>query len=61
VVDAVSVSRDSSNFVQPTKKKLKEQLSYMQYRVTQDDGTEPPFANDYWDNKQEGIYVDIVS
>ncbi|MCB2216063.1 peptide-methionine (R)-S-oxide reductase MsrB [Desulfofustis glycolicus] len=42
-------------------KALKERLSPLQYRVTQQDGTEPPFKNDYWDNKQAGIYVDIVS
>jgi len=33
----------------------------MQYTVTQESGTEPPFQNDYWDNKREGIYVDVVS
>ncbi|WP_409252361.1 peptide-methionine (R)-S-oxide reductase MsrB [Bacillus sp. SCS-153A] len=40
---------------------LKDKLSPMQYYVTQENGTEPPFENDYWDNDQEGIYVDIVS
>ena len=33
----------------------------MQYEVTQQNGTEPPFRNEFWNNKQEGIYVDIVS
>lgn len=37
------------------------QLSPEQYRVTQEDGTERPFDNVYWDNKQPGIYVDVVS
>ncbi len=36
-------------------------LTPLQYRVTQQDETEPPFDNAYWDHKQEGIYVDIVS
>jgi len=36
-------------------------LNDLQRKVTQDDGTEPPFRNEYWDNKSEGIYVDIVS
>jgi peptide methionine sulfoxide reductase msrA/msrB len=40
---------------------LKEKLTPLQYRVTQQDGTEPPFRNEFWDNKREGIYVDIVS
>lgn len=40
---------------------LKKRLTPMQYHVTQEDGTEPPFRNEYWDNKKKGIYVDVVS
>jgi peptide methionine sulfoxide reductase msrA/msrB len=40
---------------------LREKLTPLQYKVTQEEGTEPPFNNAYWDNKKEGIYVDIVS
>ncbi len=40
---------------------LRKRLTDLQYRVTQEDATEPPFQNEYWDNKEEGIYVDIVS
>ncbi|HMK42665.1 MAG TPA: peptide-methionine (R)-S-oxide reductase MsrB [Dissulfurispiraceae bacterium] len=49
------------NFVKPPKDELKKKLSPMQYKVTQEDGTEPPFQNEYNDNKRAGIYVDIVS
>ncbi len=45
----------------PTKDELKKTLTELQYRVTQEDGTEPPFRNEYWDNKKPGLYVDIVS
>jgi methionine-R-sulfoxide reductase len=40
---------------------LKKKLTPLQYEVTQKEGTEPPFQNEYWDNKREGIYVDVVS
>lgn len=40
---------------------LKEKLTPLQYKVTQEDGTEPAFSNEFWDNKKPGIYVDIVS
>jgi len=51
----------ASRFERPSDAALKASLSGMQYRVTQNDGTEPPFANKYDDNKEPGIYVDIVS
>ena len=44
-----------------SKKELKEKLTPLQYEVTQNEGTEPPYKNEYWDNKKPGIYVDIVS
>lgn len=40
---------------------LKKILTSIQFEVTQNDQTEPPFDNEYWDNKEEGIYVDIIS
>lgn len=40
---------------------LKEKLTDLQFKVTQEDFTEPPFKNKYWDNKKDGIYVDIIS
>jgi peptide methionine sulfoxide reductase msrA/msrB len=47
--------------VNKDKIKLREILTPLQYEVTQNNGTEPPFNNEYYNNKEEGIYVDIVS
>lgn len=47
--------------MKPSKEELKKKLTPLQYKVTQKDGTERPFDNEYWDNKKDGIYVDIVS
>ncbi|MRN51621.1 peptide-methionine (S)-S-oxide reductase MsrA [Paenibacillus monticola] len=43
------------------KKRLREQLSELQYEITQNKGMEPAFQNEYWDNKREGLYVDVVN
>lgn len=45
----------------PSDAELKEMLTPLQYKVTQEEGTEPAFNNEYWNNTEEGIYVDIVS
>ena len=50
-----------SKYTKPPKDKIKEMLTPLQFKVTQKEGTEPPFENEYNDNHQEGIYVDIVS
>ncbi len=50
-----------ASFSKPAEKELRQSLSDQQYDVTQNNGTEPPFKNEYWDAGQQGIYVDIVS
>jgi methionine-R-sulfoxide reductase len=49
------------SYTKPSKAELQQKLSPIQYQVTQHEGTEPPFNNEYWNNKHAGIYVDIVS
>ena len=46
---------------QPDDAELRRRLTPLQYEVTQREGTEPPFRNEYWDRKEPGIYVDVVS
>ncbi len=50
-----------STFKEPEQDVLQKKLTPMQFFVTQENGTEPPFENEFWNNKREGIYVDIVS
>ncbi len=51
----------NSKYSKPNDTELRRKLTPLQYKVTQEDGTEPAFNNQYWDNKKSGIYVDIVS
>jgi len=63
--DLISVSGKDSmqqrRYAKPPKDELKKMLTPLQWEVTQEDGTERAFANEYWDNKERGIYVDVVT
>lgn len=48
-------------YIKPSKDEIREKLSDLEYKVTQEDATERPFTHEYNDNYEEGIYVDIVS
>ncbi len=50
-----------TTYTKPSDAELRQRLSPLQYEVTQHEGTERPFANEYWNNHREGIYVDVVS
>ena len=52
---------DERGYKKPDDATLGKMLTTLQYKVTQKNGTEPAFQNEYWDNKKEGIYVDVVS
>lgn len=52
---------NDKKFNKPDKEDIKDRLTPMQYKVTQENGTEPPFDNEFWNHKEQGIYVDIVS
>jgi peptide-methionine (R)-S-oxide reductase len=54
-------ARSMTDFRKPSDDELKKTLSPLQYKVTQHEGTERPFQNEYWDNHEAGIYVDVVS
>jgi peptide methionine sulfoxide reductase msrA/msrB len=55
------LAQQRGTYRKPSDKELRSSLSKMQYKVTQKEGTEPAFNNEFWDNKAEGIYVDVVS
>ncbi|NLY76529.1 MAG: peptide-methionine (R)-S-oxide reductase MsrB [Tissierellia bacterium] len=48
-------------YKKPSEEEIKKMLTPIQYRVTQENGTEMPFENEYWDQEEEGIYVDVVT
>ncbi len=56
-----AASETKLTYSKPSEAELRERLTPIQYHVTQEDGTERAFANEYWDNKGSGIYVDVVS
>ena len=58
---AAAARVDPGRYEAPDRDKLRESLSEMQYAVTQLSATEPPFKNEFWDHKEEGIYVDITT
>jgi peptide methionine sulfoxide reductase msrA/msrB len=59
--DAPPAASQAKVYAKPDKAALQKKLNPMQYKVTQEEGTEPPFNNEYWDNHREGIYVDVVT
>ena len=52
---------DYHQYSKPSDSELRSKLTPLQYKVTQHEGTESPFNNEFWDNKKQGIYVDIIS
>jgi peptide methionine sulfoxide reductase msrA/msrB len=52
---------NEKKYTKPSDESIKKKLTALQWKVTQKEGTERPFSNEYWDNKEDGIYVDIVS
>ncbi len=59
--DSKTAEAARSAYSKPDDETIRKSLSPLEYEVTQKNGTEPPFDNPYWDNKKEGLYVDIVS
>lgn len=55
------LAQQNAKYSKPSDKELRSALTPLQYKVTQKEGTEPSFDNEFWDNKKDGIYVDIVS
>src|SRR5213592_4215446 len=61
VIPRSGVPWDGATFHKPADAALRQSLAPMQYKVTQQEGTEPPFRNEFWNNHRAGIYVDVVS
>jgi peptide methionine sulfoxide reductase msrA/msrB len=58
---ANEVPMSDARYAKPAEHELRKKLSALQYEVTQNDATEPPFRNTFWDNHESGIYVDVVT
>jgi peptide methionine sulfoxide reductase msrA/msrB len=58
---AMSSRTSNPRYQKPSDEELRRRLTDMQYDVTQHEGTEPPFRNEYWDNHAPGLYVDVVT
>jgi methionine-R-sulfoxide reductase len=61
LISAQAFAVDMSQYKKASAKELKKTLTSIQYEVTQEEGTETPYRNTYWDNHKDGIYVDVVS
>lgn len=61
LIDEKQAISEVKEYTRPSDEQIRAKLTDLQYRVTQEDATERAFNNEYWDNKAEGIYVDIVS
>jgi len=61
VKDSQRASNNLASFQKPTDEQLRKQLTPLQYKVTQHEGTEAPFENELWNQKHDGIYVDVIS
>jgi peptide methionine sulfoxide reductase msrA/msrB len=59
--ETTSAATTQAGYQKPDDEELQKRLTPLQYEVTQQEGTEPAFRNEYWDNHEDGIYVDIVS
>jgi peptide methionine sulfoxide reductase msrA/msrB len=59
--ETASTAASQNGYRKPGDEELRKRLTPLQYEVTQQEGTEPAFRNEYWDNHEEGIYVDVVS
>ena len=59
--ETASTAANENGYRKPGDEELRKRLTPLQYEVTQEEGTEPAFRNEYWNNHEEGIYVDIVS
>jgi peptide methionine sulfoxide reductase msrA/msrB len=58
---AAATSAEKRVYAKPSDSELRQRLTPIQYTVTQQDGTEPPYRNAYWDNHEAGLYVDVVT